>query len=91
MSKVKLQQLLTRRLGLVRPVFRLETLGAKLVGSIISETFKNKSDRQRLHMIWDALDAELGADAVHHVGTLLACTPDEWNVDLPESDSVPCI
>ena len=84
MSKVKLQQLLTKRLELADPVFRLERIGTKLAGSVISETFKGKSSRRRLRMIWDALDAELGAASVHRVGTLLAYTPEEWNIDLPE-------
>jgi len=84
MSKVKLQQILTERLGLAHPTFRLEKIGAKLAGSVISETFKGKSERKRLHMLWDALDAELGAGAVQQVGTLLLYTPDEWNVDLPD-------
>jgi acid stress-induced BolA-like protein IbaG/YrbA len=84
MSKVKMQQLLTQRLGLAQPIFKLEKIGAKLAGSIISETFKGKSDRERQRIIWDALDAELGAESVHQAGTLLAYTPDEWNVELPE-------
>jgi acid stress-induced BolA-like protein IbaG/YrbA len=83
MSKVKLQDILTRRLRLAAPVFRLEKIGTKLAGSVISETFKGRSDHHRQRMIWDALDAELGADAVREVGTLLAYTNDEWNVDLP--------
>ena len=83
MSKVKLQKLLSDRLGLKQPEFRLEKIGTKIAGSIISETFRGKSDRVRQEMIWDALDAELGRDAVLEVGTLLAYTPDEWNVELP--------
>jgi acid stress-induced BolA-like protein IbaG/YrbA len=85
MSKVKLQKLLIRQLGLVDPIFRLEKIGTKLAGSIISATFKGKSDRRRLHMIWDALDAELGSEAVLQVGTLLAYTPQEWDIDLPDA------
>lgn len=83
MSKVKLQQLLTQRLRLRDPIFKLETIGSKLAGSVVSETFKGKSARQRQEMIWDALDAEFGADSVREVGTLLTYTPEEWNVDLP--------
>jgi acid stress-induced BolA-like protein IbaG/YrbA len=85
MSNVKLQQILSERLSLVHPIFRLEKIGTKLAGSVISETFKGKSERQRLHMLWDALDAELGADAVRQVGTLLLYTPEEWNIDLPNA------
>lgn len=83
MSKVKLQQVLTQRLRLNEPVFKLERIGSKLAGSIISDTFKGKSARQRVQMIWDTLDAELGPEAVHEVGTLLTYTPEEWNIDLP--------
>ena len=83
MSKVKLQELLTRRLGLREPHFKLEKIGSKLAGSIISETFTGKSARQRVEMIWKALDGELGSQAVHQVGTLLTYTPEEWNIDLP--------
>ena len=83
MSKVKLQKLLSQRLGLHDPVFKFEKIGSKLAGSVISDSFKSKSARQRVQMIWDALDAELGPDAVHEVGTLLTYTPEEWNIDLP--------
>jgi acid stress-induced BolA-like protein IbaG/YrbA len=85
MSKIKLQQLLTRRLQLSQPVFRLERIGSKLAGSIISETFKGKSARQRQNMIRGALDAELGADSVQEVGTILTYSPEEWNIDLPDA------
>jgi acid stress-induced BolA-like protein IbaG/YrbA len=84
MSKVKLQVLLTERLGLVDPIFKLEKIGSKWAGSVISETFHRKSDRDRQKMVWDALTAELGAGSVQQVGTLLAYTPQEWNVELPE-------
>lgn len=83
MSKVKLQKLLSDGLGLKQPEFRLEKIGSKIAGSIISETFRGKSDRVRQEMIWDTLDAELGPDAVLEVGTLLAYTPEEWNIELP--------
>lgn len=86
MSKVKLQRLLTKRLRLARPEFRLERIGSKLAGSIISETFARKSDWQRQRMIRDVLAAELGeTDSVLQVGTLLAYSPLEWNIDLPDA------
>ena len=91
MSKVKLQQLLARHLQLIQPEFRLERIGTKLAGSIISETFKGKSARQRQKLIWDALDAELGADSVHAVGTLLTYSPEEWNIDLPDAPGVKAV
>lgn len=83
MSKVKLQRLLSDRLALERPAFKLEKIGSKLAGSIISATFRGKSDRRRLQMIWNALDAELGPASVNQVGTLLPYTPEEWDVELP--------
>jgi hypothetical protein len=33
-------------------------------------------------MIWDALDAELGATSGKEVGMLLAYAPDEWDLPL---------
>jgi acid stress-induced BolA-like protein IbaG/YrbA len=83
MSKVKLQQMLSENLGLRKPVFKLEKIGSKIAGSIISDTFRGKSDRVRQKIIRDVLDAELGASSALEVGTLLAYTPDEWNVELP--------
>jgi len=35
-------------------------------------------------MIWDALQAELGPESVHKVGTLLPYSPEAWNIDLPD-------
>jgi acid stress-induced BolA-like protein IbaG/YrbA len=83
MSKMKLQQMLKKNLRLKGAVFEIEKIGTKLAGSIISETFRGKSDRLRQKMIWGALDTELGAASVREVGTLLAYTPEEWNMNLP--------
>jgi acid stress-induced BolA-like protein IbaG/YrbA len=85
MSKVKLQNLLTEQLELEDPTFRLERIGTKLAGSIISPTFRGRSARQRTRMLWKALDDALGADAIRQVGTLLLYTPEEWNIDLPDA------
>ena len=78
MSKARLQRLLKDGLALERPIFKLEKIGSKWAGSIVSASFKGKSDRQRQKMIWDLIDAELSAASVHEVGTLLAYTPEEW-------------
>ena len=83
MSKVKRQQMLTQQLASDHPIFKLKKIGAKVAGSIISSTFRGKSDRVRQKMIWSALDAEMGTSSVNEVGTLLAYTPDEWDVELP--------
>jgi len=82
MSKVKLQALLTEQLALEDPLFKLEKIGNKWAGSVISRSFRGKSDRQRQKMMRDVVDAELGADSVQKVGTLLAYTPEEWDPDL---------
>jgi acid stress-induced BolA-like protein IbaG/YrbA len=76
--------LLAHKLALKGPLFKLEKIGSKLAGSIISETFRGISDSERQKMIWDALDSALGPDSVMEVGTLLAYTPEEWNIDLPK-------
>jgi acid stress-induced BolA-like protein IbaG/YrbA len=83
MSKIKLQKLLAEGLRLDHPVFRLERIGSKLAGSIISPTFRRVSDRRRQGMIWNLLDSEMGHESIKHVGTLLAYTPEEWDIDLP--------
>jgi acid stress-induced BolA-like protein IbaG/YrbA len=52
-------------------------------GSIISETFRGKTDHRRQRMLREAVEAELGYDLPNElVGTLLAYTPLEWNMDL---------
>ena len=83
MSKQELQRFLTRTLKLRSPRFELERLpGGKLSGSVISDTFKGKTDLARQKAIWDALDKAYGARSTAEVGTLLAYTTAEWNVDL---------
>ena len=80
LTKENLEAVLTRRLGLKDAAFHLEKVGNRLVGDIVSPTFRGRRDHERQHMIWDALDAELGADSARLVGMLLAYTPDEWNL-----------
>jgi acid stress-induced BolA-like protein IbaG/YrbA len=82
LTKSKLQSILTARLKLKDPQFVLEKNGARIFGSVISSSFKGKGDLQRVRLIRDAVDAELGPDSNRLVGTLLAYTPEEWNVDL---------
>jgi acid stress-induced BolA-like protein IbaG/YrbA len=84
LTKEKLEQVLTNRLLLESPVFLLEKAGGRLVGDVISPTFKAKRDHERQKLIWDALDAELGAESVRLVGMLLAYTPAEWNLGANE-------
>src|SRR4051794_38515350 len=81
MSHDKLKEVLTRRLRLKDPYFRLEGRG-RVSGSVVSATFAGKGDSDRQRMIWDALDEELGPASVREVGMLLAYTPDEWDLRL---------
>ena len=82
LSKRQLEDALTKQLNLNAAEFVLEKVGKKWSGNIISSTFSGRKDLKRQQMIWDALDAEFGAESVHWVGTLLAYTPDEWDVNL---------
>jgi acid stress-induced BolA-like protein IbaG/YrbA len=84
LTKKKLEEILTSRLQLADPDFRLEKAGDRLVGNVISETFKGKRDRERQKLVWDALESEFGEDSVRLVGLLLAYTPDEWNLGSDE-------
>lgn len=86
MSKVQdavneIQSVLTRRLSLQDPRFALESTDMKVSGSIISSSFHNMTDSERQQRIWDALQQEYGPQSVQRVGTLLAFTPDEWDID----------
>jgi acid stress-induced BolA-like protein IbaG/YrbA len=76
----EVQSVLAQRLNLQSPRFALESAGAKVSGSIISSSFHGLRDSERQRRVWDALHAEYGADSVQRVGTLLAFTPDEWDL-----------
>jgi len=75
-----IEAVLTRRLHLDSPRFLLEPAGAKISGSVVSQTFRSKRDSERQQMLWDALDAEYGPESVRRAGTLLAFTPEEWDI-----------
>ncbi|MGD0541788.1 MAG: hypothetical protein ABSB33_09750 [Tepidisphaeraceae bacterium] len=81
LTKEKLEEILVRRLDLQQPIFHLEKSGGRLVGDIISPSFKRRGDEERQKLIWDALASEFGAESVRLVGMLLAYTPDEWNLN----------
>jgi len=90
LTKKRLTSFLTERLSLADPDYRLEKYGGRWVGHIISRSFKGKDDYQRQHMIWKALQAELGPKPNTQVGMLLAYTPEEWNLgaeDQPEAQA----
>src|SRR5437016_5895710 len=80
LTKDELAKILTERLKLIEPEFHLEKVGPRIIGNIISPTFKGKRDHQRQKMIWDALQEEFGADSVLKIGMLLAYTPEEWRL-----------
>ncbi|HEY3242845.1 MAG TPA: hypothetical protein VGM03_05785 [Phycisphaerae bacterium] len=83
LTKEELKAVLTNRLRLSSPRFRLEKLsGGKLSGSVVSDFFKGMNDSERQRRIWEALDAEFGPESMDLVGTLLAYTDAEWDVDL---------
>ncbi|HET6250092.1 MAG TPA: hypothetical protein VFE47_20545 [Tepidisphaeraceae bacterium] len=81
--------MLTRRLRLIDPTFKLKRIYQKLAGSVISDSFLGKGDSDRQDMIWDALEEEYGVRAVRMVGTLLAYTQAEWNMDFIDPDAPP--
>jgi stress-induced morphogen len=80
LTKAQLEKILTSRLNLKSPEYLLTKVGGRLVGNIVSPSFKGKRDHERQEMIWDALETELGAGAPRLVGMLLAYTPEEWNL-----------
>ena len=80
LTKDRLTQILVRALKPDEPDVRLEKAGGRFSGDVVSASFKGKRDHERQKMIWDALDAALGAESVQKVGLLLAYTPDEWEM-----------
>jgi acid stress-induced BolA-like protein IbaG/YrbA len=84
-SKERLEQVLSERLGLGEARFELETLSSgRISGNIISDSFVGMDDLERQRRIWDALEAAFGPDSTRLVGTLLAYTKAEWNVELED-------
>lgn len=85
-TQTNVRKVLSEQLRLIEPQFHLETDGRRIIGTIISPTFKGKRDHQRQDMIRAALDEAFGTDGSKRIGMLLAFTPDEWNLD---ADSLP--
>lgn len=80
LTKAKLEQVLRERLGLGRDAhFDLHAWAGRFSGAMVSTAFRGKRDHERQKMIWDALDAEFGAESVQKAGMLLAYTPEEWS------------
>ncbi len=80
LTKKELERILKSGLSLKDPEFFLEKVGNRIVGHVVSSSFKGKRDHERQTLIWNALDAKLGAESPLLVGMILAYTPDEWNV-----------
>ncbi len=80
--KKKLENILTERLALDEPEYHLQEVGGRLVGNIISPSFRRKKDHVRQEAIWQALEDELGSQGVRKVGMLLAYSPEEWDPEL---------
>ena len=80
LTKEKIRTILTRRLALDDPQFYLEKVGDRIVGDIVSPSFRGKRDHERQNLIWDVLEEEWGAEADRSVGMLLAYTPQEWEL-----------
>ena len=87
LTKEALTNILNKGMSLKEPEFQLRKVGKKWVGNVISPTFKGKRDRERLDMMWNALEKKLGDAAYLQVGFLLPYTPEEWewgaDVDAP--------
>jgi len=83
-TKSKVEAILTTALRLSEPRFRLEKYDGRVSGSVISASFRGKRDHRRQEMIRNALESALGDNTYRLVGMILAYTPQEWDVDLPE-------
>lgn len=82
LTKKRLENILTKRLGLDDPEYHLQEVVGRLVGNIISPSFRRKKDHARQEAIWNALEDELGSQHVRKVGMLLAYSPEEWAPEL---------
>src|SRR5687767_3867081 len=80
LTEAQLAEILKRRLSLQNPECHFERVDGRIIGDIVSASFRGKRDHERQQLIWDALDAELGAESASLVGMLLAYTPDDWDV-----------
>jgi acid stress-induced BolA-like protein IbaG/YrbA len=81
-SKTRLENLLETHLKLKSPRFFLRKADGKFIGSVISDTFKGKTNLQRQRMMWAVLESVLADAAARRVGMLLGYTDDEWDEPL---------
>ena len=81
--KTELERALRSGLRLKAPRFHLEKApGGKWSGSVVSDSFRRKKDLHRQKMIWAALEEAFGQRCTEYIGTLLAYTNAEWDIDL---------
>ena len=88
-TKNEVEQLLTSKLGLVDAVFTLRKSGSRILGHIISPTFRGLKHYDRQKRIWDALESRWGSEAFKMMGMFLTYTPEEWNFDEVEPRVAP--
>ena len=79
LTKRALEELLTRRARLKAPRFRLRFAENKLVGAVISDSFKGMTNYERMRRMRDAVDGALDEGNARRVGLLLPYTDDEWD------------
>jgi acid stress-induced BolA-like protein IbaG/YrbA len=80
-TKNEVEQVLTSKLGLEDAVFTLRKSGNRILGHIVSPTFRGWKHHDRQKRIWDVLESQWGADAFKMMGMFLTYTPEEWNFD----------
>jgi acid stress-induced BolA-like protein IbaG/YrbA len=84
-TRAAIERLLSERLRLREPHFQFSKSGPRISGSIVSSTFRRKTDHQRQHMILQALESAFGPNVFQRVGMLFAFTPDEWEFALQDA------
>lgn len=78
----ELTDLLRQEFGETTTCLLEQLPNGKVSGNVVSEAFLDVEHVQRQTLIWEALDRRYNGDSFRLVGTLLAYTPDEWNIDL---------
>jgi len=81
LTKNKFEQIVTSGLGLKDARFQLEKYGNRIIGHVVSPSFRGMDDYDRQKRMLDVLEAEFGAEALKRIGMILAYTPEEWNFD----------
>ena len=82
LTKRTLEDLLTRRARLKAPRSRLRVADDKVVGAVISDSFKGMTNTERMRKMRAALHGALDDRAARRIGMLLPYTDDEWDEPL---------